>query len=243
MDFIRSVDSSAPDSSARDFGRRRFLNRFLLGSIGSTALLAYAPQMFAASDFWNTKDPSTWTEDEIRMLTMKSPWAKATVPTVKNIDDPTSRDAEPGGRGGRGGGGNFRTRSGVNVIVRWESAQPILDALHAPIPAEFEGHYVVSVTNLPGPVPRPGRGGEAAPDEALERLQVGASLAAKGKDPAGAGIARRTRIGSILFGFSKDSLRLTSSDREILFTLDTGPLTITAKFDGKDMTYHGKLAV
>jgi hypothetical protein len=233
MDFLRSFESLAADS-----GRRRFLSRFLMGSAGSAALLAYAPEMFAASDFWNTKDPSTWTEDEIRLLTMKSPWAKATAPIVKGTND-LSRD-EPAGRGG---GGNFRRRPSINLIVRWESAQPILDALHAPIPAEFEGHYVVSVTNLPGPVPRPGRGGEAAPDEALERLQVGATLAAKGKDPAEAGIARRTRIGSVLFGFSKDALRLTSSDREILFTLDTGPMTITAKFDGKDMTYHGKLAV
>jgi hypothetical protein len=236
MDVIRSCDPSA-----RDFGRRRFLNRFLLGPIGSAALLAYAPEMFAASDFWNAKDPSTWTEEEISMLTVKSPWAKATVAMSKGTDDLTSREAGPSS--GRGGGGNFRRRSSPNLIIRWESAQPILDALHASIPAEFEGHYVVSVTNLTGPAPRPARGGEAAPDEDLERLQVGALLTAKGKDPAEAGIARRTRIGSVLFGFSKDSLRLTSSDREILFTLDTGPMNIIAKFDGKDMTYHGKLAV
>ncbi len=81
------------------------------------------------------------------------------------------------------------------------------------------------------------------PDDTIDRLQNGATLQAKGKDAAEAGIARRTRIGSILFGFSRDYLHLTSSDREILFTLTTGLLTIKTKFDGKDMTYHGKLAV
>ena len=147
--------------------------------------------------------------------------------------------------GGGAGGGNFRRRSSaLTLIVRWESAQPILDALRAPLAADFAGHYVVSVTNLPVANVRPaGRGGETTPDDALDRMQNGATLQAKGKDPAEAGIARRTRIGSILFGFSKDSLRLTRGDRDIVFRLDTGPVTVTAKFDGKDMIYHGKLAV
>lgn len=128
--------------------------------------------------------------------------------------------------------------------MRWESAQPILDALRAPLAADFAGRYVVSATNLPIPnVRRPGRGEEAAPDDALERMQNGATLEVKGKDPAEAGIVRRTRIGSVLFGFSKDLLRLTPSDREIVFRLDTEILTLRAKFDGKEMMYHGKMAV
>jgi hypothetical protein len=128
--------------------------------------------------------------------------------------------------------------------VRWESAQPILDALRAPPAAGFEGHYVLSVTNLPlAPVRREGRGGEAAPDDTLDRIQNGTTLQVKGKDTVEAGIARRSHIGSILFGFSKDQLVLTPSDREIVFALNTQMLSLKTKFDAKEMIYHGKLAV
>jgi hypothetical protein len=166
--------------------------------------------MFAAAEFRNAKDPSTWTEEEIAILTTKSPWARAAVANFKNAEDPT----DPGGLGSSGKGGIGRRFDSTTIIVRWESAQPILDALRAALAADFEGHYVVSVTNLPVVnVRRPGRKGEATPDDKLERLENGATLQAKGKDAAGAGIARRTRIGSILFGFSRDCLRLAPGDR------------------------------
>jgi len=235
MAFPRSFDAQA-----REFGRRRFL----IGAMGAGLTLAHASRMFAATEFWNTKDPSAWTEDEIHILTSKSPWARTATPSVKGADDPTEAPGGGAGRGGRGGPG-FRIVEEA-IIVRWESAQPILDALRAPLAAEFDGHYVLSVTNLPLPNvrrPGPGREAEAAPDDTLDRLQNGATLQAKDKDPAEAGIARRTRIGSILFGFSKDYLRLTPSDRDIVFRLDTGKMTLSAKFDGKEMSYHGKLAV
>jgi hypothetical protein len=224
------------DSPAGEFGRRRFL-------IGAGVALTGASGTLDGAEFWNAKDPSAWTEDEVRIITTNSPWARAAVPSYKGADDPTEDSG--GGPMGRGRGGGMRRRVvTAAIIVRWESAQPILDALRAPLAADLEGHYVVSVTNLPVANARPrGRGSEATPDDTLERLQNGATLQAKGKDPAEAGIARRTHIGSILFGFSKDYLRLTRSDRDIVFTLDTEQLSIKAKFDGKDMTYHGKLAV
>jgi hypothetical protein len=228
MAFRRSFDSLAGE-----FGRRRFL----MGALGSGVTLMHAPRIFAATEFWNARDASTWSEEEIHMLITKSPWAKEAAPTIKHADDPTG--ASGGGRGPTG-----RRESPPRIYVRWESAQPILDALRAPPPAEFEGHYVVSVSNLPfAVVRRKGPGGETAPDDALDRMQNGATLQVKGKDPGEAGIARRTRIGSILFGFSKDYLPLTPDDREIFFSLDTEQLTLRAKFDAKEMIYHGKLAV
>lgn len=229
------------DPPADGFDRRRFL----ITALGAGIALTHAAPLFAA-EFWNAKDPSAWTEDEVLMLVSKSPWARAAVPEVKGGDDPT----EAGGAvaGGRSGGME-RRRTPTVVTVRWESAQPILDALKAPLAADFAGHYVLSVTNLPGADfrsagrGRGGRGADDAPDDALERLQNGATLQAKGKDAAEAGIARRTRIGSILFGFSRDYLHLAATDRDILFKLETGQMSIRAKFDAKEMIYHGKLAV
>ncbi len=231
MVFRRSSDSPAGESSRR---------RVLIGALGSGVTLTQASRLFAATEFWNAKEPSTWTEDEIVILTTKSPWVREAVPNIRNAEDPTGGSVLGESSGGRAG----RRRAPLTVIVRWESAQPILDALRAPLSAEFEGHYVLSVTNLPlGAARRPGRGDETTPDETLDRIQNGATLEVKGKDAAEAGIVRRTHIGSILFGFSKDQLRLTSSDREIIFALNTSILTLKTKFDAKEMTYRGKLAV
>ena len=220
------------DSLAGEFSRRRLLT----GALGSGVVLARASRLFGASEFWNSQDPSTWTEEQIAILTSKSPWARAAVPNIKGSDDPTGTAGREGGRGLRG--------APPTIIVRWESAQPILDALRAPLAADFADHYVVSVTNLPIVAPpRPARGSNPAPDDTLERLQNGATVQVKGKEPAEAGIARRTRIGSILFGFSKDYVRVSPGDREIIFKLETGQLTLQTKFDAKDMTYRGKLAL
>ena len=228
---------SSFDSLAGEFGRRRFLT----GALGSAVTLARVSPMFGATEFWNAKDPSTWNDEEIVILTTRSPWSREAVPNYKSSDDPTGMSDAAASMGGRGGG---RREAPARIIVRWESAQPILDALKAPpFAADLAGHYVLTVTNLPIEIIRRGPRGETTPDDSLDRIQNGATLQARGKDPAEAGIARRTRIGSFLFGFSSDYLHLTQDDREILFTLDTETLTIKAKFDAKDMIYHGKLAL
>ena len=217
--------------------RRAFLTRALASSLA----LAPAARLFAANDFWNTKDPATWTEEEIIMITSKSPWARASVPGFKGAADPTGVSSGAPVDTGRGAGAR-RISGPQNVTIRWESAQPIRDALRAPLSAEFDGHYVISATNLPL-APR-GRGADASEtDDALDRIQNGATLQVKGKDPGEAGIARRTRIGSILLGFSKSYLPLTAADREIVFKLDIAQMVLQAKFDAKEMMYHGKLAV
>jgi hypothetical protein len=222
------------DSLADAFGRRRFLAAALATGI----TIAHPSRIFAA-EFWNAKDPSTWTEDEINALTSKSPWTRAAVASYKGVDDPNGAASE----GGRAGGPGRQTIP-PNIIVRWESAQPIRDALRAPLPAEFDGHYVLSVTNLPVSIVRTsGRGVVTTPEDVIERLQNGATLEARGKGPVEAGIARRTRIGSFMFGFSRDSMRLESADRDIVFKLEVAQVSIKTKFDAKEMTYHGKLAV
>lgn len=219
------------------FGRRRFL----AGALGSAAALTGASSLFAASDFWNSKDPASWNEGEILQLMSKSPWSREAVPTYKHAMDPTGASGSDG-MGGRGA--SLRNKPPI-IYVRWESAQPILDALRSPLAAGLEGHYVISVTNLPMPTPHPaGRGMEAeTKQDILERIQNGATLLVKGQEPAEAGIARINRIGAILFGFSKELVKLTPADREIFFRLDTGELNLSTKFDGKEMMYHGKLAV
>ncbi len=69
-------------------GRREL---FRLAAVAGMALWAESYAL-AASDFWNKKKPTEWTEQEIQELRTKSPWAKKV-------------DAEMSGGGGRGGGG------------------------------------------------------------------------------------------------------------------------------------------
>jgi hypothetical protein len=229
--------------------------------------------MFAASDFWNRKQPSEWTEDEIKRLINKSPWAKevnaGAQPDRNRLTGAPPRPDVSGGGPGRGTGspgdygGGYNIGSGreardrgarpaTAVTIRWESAQPILDATKEQLPAEFKGHYVLAVAGLPleWGLDRPGRG-KRGPEDAsvrlsdlVERLQAGATLAAKGKDPEGAGIVRRAPLDEgWLFGFSRELLPLTRADKDIEFSLNSGPMLVKAKFEPAEMMYRGQLAL
>jgi hypothetical protein len=126
-----------------------------------------------ASEFWNKKDPSQWTGEEIDELTSKSPWAK---PVTAQFAPGSNNGANgqgsgyPRNRGGMGGpgigiggiglgmprrggmggpgGGNSQT-SNYKGTVRWESAKPILDALKTPLPEAFANRYVIAVRDIP----------------------------------------------------------------------------------------------
>lgn len=240
------------------------------------------PSLFAASEFWNKKNPSAWSEQEIAQLTSHSPWARE-VNAEFEVDTDYTTNGTAGPTVGRGGqlnapgtnssgapaqielgrdqnGGRRGARHSEPVIVRWESAQPVRDALGKPLAAEFEGRYVISVSGLPvGIMERKRRGVEtetlrtnpedntpaARQRRMVEQLQAAATLEAKGKEPAQPGLVTPVpRIpGTYLFGFSKELLPLTARDREIVFTLRTALMSVRAKFEPKDMLYRGQLAL
>lgn len=249
---------------------RRSAFRFL---VGAASTLVPGSAVFGASDFWNRKQASEWTEDEIRRLMSKSPWAKevnaGALPDRNALTGaPPSPDVPGGGQGrGMGGPGGYGggydigaerekhghgRRPATAVTIRWESAQPILDATKETLPAQFKGHYVILVSGLPleWGMNRPARGNRGPEDPTLrlsdlvERLQAGATLSAKGKDPEGAGIVRRAPSDEgWLFGFSRELLPLTAADKDIEFSLNSGPMTVKAKFVAGEMMYRGQLAL
>ena len=126
-----------------------------------------------SSDFWNKKEPSQWSSEEIEQLTAKSPWAKETTAQYSQQGNGGGLGGGPGGGGGggmgggrgggmgipgMGGGGMGRGRGGrgggqrsesIKGTVRWESAKPILDAMKTPLPEAFANRYVVSVSGFP----------------------------------------------------------------------------------------------
>ena len=160
-----------------------------------------------------------------------------------------------GGRGGMGGG---RGRGGmqqqqVKGTVRWESAKPVQEALKSTLPESFANRYVISVSGLP--MMQGGRdrseddnnsGSNQPSQDMLDRLKSVTNLAPKDKRGAQPGvIEQQPSYGSpsILFGFSKEMLDLSKDEKEVLFTTQLGRIEVKAKFNLKDMLYHGELAV
>jgi hypothetical protein len=235
---------------------------------------------FGASDFWNKKPPSDWSEQEIDQLMSRSPWAKdvnadfeddtsvetgARLPSVdqNGMASPAPGTARPNPPQVEFGGTPRDTRGGAKrrqpVTIRWESAQPILDATGRPTPKDFAGRYVISVSGLPigvmdrhrgrgGPATGPAMvedGGTNPRARMIEQLRASATLVARGKEPEQPGIVASAPAapGTYLFGFSKELLPLDGDDREIVFTLQTGFIALKAKFEPKEMRYRGHLAI
>jgi len=245
-----------------------------------------------AGEFWNKKDPSQWTGEEIDELTTKSPWAKSVTAQFApgSNDDYGQRGGGyprgggvggPGGpgigvgipgiglprRGGMGGGGRpgggYPQSSNYKGTVRWESAQPILDALKTPLPEAFANHYVIGVRDIPlienrrreqnpddtdQDSPRlstPEDSDSTSSKQALDKLKQLTILQPKGRDSVEPGVVQQMTPGGtyFLFGFSKEFLDFGKKDHEITFSTQLGKLIVKTKFDPSAMLYHGNLAV
>ena len=238
----------------------RLTRRGVLGIIAG----ARAARLYAfGSDFWNKKDPPEWTSEEIAQLTSKSPWAKevsASAPAQGGYGQGGGSrrgggmgipGIGGGGMGGGGMGGGRGNRGGMPTqsfrgTVRWESAQPVLEALKSKLPEAFANHYVISVSGFPlsGRNRRRSQGEDDTAD-LLDRLKQVTFLEAKGKRDLQPGLVQEqtSSYGSVLFGFSKEMLTIKPEDKEVTFTTEVGRLTVKAKFNLKDMMYHGELAV
>ena len=79
----------------------------------------------------------------------------------------------------------------------------------------------------------------------IGQLQLSATLSARGKEGEQPGIVKAVprTAGTYLFGFSKELLPLSLNDREVMFVLRTALMSVRAKFEPKEMLYHGQLAV
>jgi hypothetical protein len=262
--------------------------RNLLMLVGG-GLAAWRPLHATTSGFWNKKKPEDWSSEEIDALITKSPWAKEASAQGAAPEGYGSQTGSPNGGGYPGGGGMGMPRIGIPGIggmggggrrmggnqggrgqqrgtsykgtVRWESAQPVLDALKTPLPDAFANHYVIAVIGFPLPAPQrryqdeqgdnPSRQSQddnpprRSQDDTFDNLKQFTTLQPKGKELAQAGVVQQqtNSNSNLLFGFSKDSLTLTKNDKEVLFSTTLGRLVIRAKFDPKEMLYHGQLAV
>ncbi len=167
-----------------------------------------------------------------------------------------------GGYGGRGGGrgDSGRGMESARVTLRWDSAEPVRQALvkqygdsnaAAKLPADS---YVIAVIGLPNRDSFRRRdedsdsGSTAESDEQrqadrMARLKETTTLTVKGKSPFGPEKVEKAEDGSLLFYFPKSTEPLSLDDKEVEFAMRMGPMELKHSFRLKDMKYQGKLAL
>lgn len=238
---------------------RRGVLMIATGAGVAGCLAEWSPLQAFSSDFWNKKDPSEWSSEEVNQLTSKSPWAKEVGASATPGGIPGGGGGYGGGGGGGGMGGGRRGRGmgtpsqNYRGTIRWESAKPIMDALKAPLAEAFKDHYVISVTGFPvtGPANRryntESDDSNASMQDVLDHLKSVTFLQPKDKRDVQPGIVQQPAAGgygtTVLFGFSKEVLALKPEDKEVTFITEFGKLDLKAKFNLKDMLYRGELAV
>jgi hypothetical protein len=229
---------------------------------GMTVVASPVIQLYGReTDFWNKKDPEQWSQDEIDRLITNSPWAKQIKVAIGSSDRRVpDRGATSGGAGrnigigipglgglgipGLGGGGLGRGGAArlpeTKVVVRWESAKPVLDALHTKLPSAFADHYVISVSGVPASL-------DPQHEESdLDRMKQLTYLHARAGSAVQPGLLQKlpgATGATLLFGFSKNLIELSSADGEVIFSTQLGATPVKIGFELKQMLYRNELAV
>jgi hypothetical protein len=241
-----------------------------------------------AADAWKNTDYTQWSPEEAKKILSKSPWSKE----VSVITGAPGGGQQSGGRGGgrRGGGGGGDTGEGgltggtggrggssageggaggngtpsMNLIVRWETAIPVKEALmklnfgdHLPAKGEKgytldapQNNYIISVTGLRlggggrgrGAQEQEAAGGQqSAADRMKDQLMTGTTLVRKGKDPiVPANIVVNSKSNVVFFVFPKTDV-ISEDDKDVEFRMALGRIQVKEKFSLKEMHFSGKL--
>jgi len=204
----------------------------------------------AAAEFWDSKPASEWTPGEIARLSTASPWAVKTRATMggeapvagslraprnatwDQIDQINQAAVAAAEKAHRTPGASIAFYG--EVIVTWESAEPMRLIRRSEQGPEFREHYVIRVTGLP--------------DAVLKRLNAGemrkASLGMPRKRRINADLAQIERPeGRVEFAFPSRAMPLSAADRAVRFLMTLGQMTIQARFDLSRMMFRNALAI
>jgi len=276
-----SVTDAPRGASRTEMQRKPFLRLALAGSLCAVALFA--------SDFWKNKDSTQWSSDEVSKMLTDSPWAKEITVTSGQQNQQRRGGGRRGGMGGGfpgggggggypGGGGGYPGGSGgggggygggINekVVLRWDSALPIQQALHrqgyhaaasddaskdkdASKPAVDinQKYYVVSILGLT----LPSRRGDSdssdsdrqSADDLRSRFLDAATLMPKSKIAIQAeDVQFEGRNGSIAMRFLFPRTFPIGEEKEITFQFQSQGVKFEHKFKVTDMQYQGKSAL
>ncbi|MGD0776508.1 MAG: hypothetical protein ABSC05_27145 [Candidatus Solibacter sp.] len=184
--------------------RRRLLQ-------AATIWPAFRALQAARKEFWESKDPADWSNEEKRILLGQSPWAREGIVRfeVEKNRAPASGPYEGVARpGGDVPGANPSTPPGAipsvpigerpppvpstdtgqsvqfRVLARWESAKPVRLAGGPELPGETAQFYVIRLRGMPLLPPPKARNGESVSDPnegLLEAIKQSSRIERKGK--------------------------------------------------------------
>jgi hypothetical protein len=172
---------------------------------------AFRALQAARKEFWESKDPADWSNEEKRILLGQSPWARE---GIVRFDVERKRAGATGSYEGvaRPGGGVPGANPGASpgavtsvpigerpppvpstdtgqsvkfrVLARWESAMPVRLAGSPEMPEETARFYVIRLQGMPLLPPPKGGNGDKVPNPnegLLEAIKQGSRIERKGK--------------------------------------------------------------
>ena len=172
---------------------------------------AFRALQAARNEFWESKDPAAWTNEEKQILLAQSPWAREGIVRFeagqKRATGPYEGVARPGGD--VPGANPTRTPGAptsvpigerpppvpstdtgqsiqFRVLARWESAQPVRLAGGPELPPETAQFYVIRLRGMPLLPPPKGKDAESLPNPnegALEAIKQTSRIERKAKSP------------------------------------------------------------
>jgi hypothetical protein len=171
------------------------------------ACMAVSACLLYAADFWEKKEFTKWSENEVSKVLKDSPWARRTYIKREMGKMPAGKSMGPGGTpmsgavtrgggygggygGGPGGGPGFGGSSEpVPVIVRWHSSLPIKQAVAIlrykdEVGTSEEAAEMINRTEstyIVGVIGIPGQKGMF--DMSKEAIKAGSQLVIEGKPP------------------------------------------------------------
>ena len=226
----------------------------------------------ARKEFWDSKDPASWSHEEKQALLSGSPWAQESFVRM----EVESRRRPPSYGGGMPSGGMPDTRPGIGsggvrnvptgdappplpkpdsdpvrfrVLARWESAKPVRLAGGPEVPELTGQFYVIRLRGLPLMAPQKARSEEVAPNPnegLLQTIKEGSQLERKGK-PAIPCNHLFTGSGDaatdVLLFFARPADPITVADKFVTLESRFALFHLSIKFPLKDMVYKGELAL
>jgi hypothetical protein len=224
------------------------------------------------------KDSTQWTDRDAQLVLAASPWAQSVSAVMADPRDekedyaaplPGAERAglagktNPTATAGRWDGGVGRNSMGtlpsLPVVVRWDSALPVREALRrsaaAPDADASSTDYILTVTGL---IPR-GRYHSAGhaetssnsdnssdprnPEELLEAFMSFSRLLPRGSAAIAPRNVRLDSASGTVHIFFPRTHPIEARSKEVVFLTRFGGFTVRAKFRVKDMQYQGKLTL
>ena len=220
-------------------------------------LLSAMVIVFAQDAGWKNKPLERWDSQDAREVLTNSPWAQSVTPQWVRDLSPDERRAGGDMQADMGKGVGLEGLIGIfdpnraadaierahekpdpgTVLVRWESARPVLAAAKqdadADVPAvDSNEYYAIAVHDMP------------TPKSVEHQLKGIASLKRAGKKdlkPAHVVVLRRDdQLATLVYLFPR-SVEITKRDGNLVFQAQVGRLVITRVFSTSEMQLGGAL--